>query len=265
MKLATLIVSLSGRWLAMLLFAVIAFGYCVAASVVVGDEPLKAMLVTGGCCHDYDTQKVIITEGLVSQLGAIEWTIHQYADKRDTRATIYDNPDWCKGFDLVVHNECFGAMTDAELVKRIVDGHRTHKVAAVFVHCSMHSYRESSAAEDWREFLGVTSTFHEGAKRPLDVIPTAEGKQLGITSHLNDKWTTPNGELYIIKKVWPETKVLAQAYSTEQKADQPVAWVREEAGVRVFGTTLGHHNETMRTDQWQQMVGNGTRWALHRE
>ncbi len=206
-----------------------------------------------------------MTEGLTQQLGPIEWTIHQYADQRDTRATIYDDPDWCKGFDFVVHNECFGAMKDSELVKRIIDGHRKHKVPAVFVHCSMHSYRESSAAEDWRGFLGVTSTFHEAAKRQLDVVPTAEGKQLGITSHLNDKWTTPNGELYIIKKVWPDTKVLAHAYSTEQKTDQPVAWVREEADVRVFGTTLGHHNETMRTEQWQQMVGKGTRWALKRE
>ncbi len=164
-----------------------------------------------------------------------------------------------------MHNECFGAMKDAELVKRIIAGHRQHQVPAVFVHCSMHSYRESSAAEDWRAFLGVTSTFHEAAKRPLDIVPTTEGKQMGITAHLNDSWTTPNGELYIIKKVWPGTTVLAHAYSTEQKADQPVTWVREENNLRVFGTTLGHHNETMRTEQWQQMVAKGTRWALHRE
>ncbi len=174
MKLVTLIIPSSGRWSTILLTTIAMVCFSLFGSVSSADEPLKAMLVTGGCCHDYDTQKVIVTEGLTQQLGTIEWTIHQYADQRDTRATIYDNPDWCKGFDFVVHNECFGAMKDAELVKRIIDGHRKYKVPAIFVHCSMHSYRESSAAEDWRGFLGVTSTFHESAKRPLDVVPTAE-------------------------------------------------------------------------------------------
>ncbi len=228
-------------------------------------KPLQAMLVTGGCCHDYDAQKVIITEGLSQHLGPIEWTIHQYAEPKDTRAAVYDNPDWAAGFDLVVHNECFGAMDDAALVNRIVAGHREYKVPAIFIHCSMHSYRTSAAADTWREFIGVTSTFHEGAKRPLTVVPTDVGKTSGLVKPLNDSWETPNGELYIILKVWPGTNVLATAYSTEKKADQPVFWQREEPGVRVFATTLGHHNETMRSEAWQDIVSAGTRWALGRE
>jgi hypothetical protein len=27
-------------------------------------EPLRALLITGGCCHDYEAQKKILTEGI---------------------------------------------------------------------------------------------------------------------------------------------------------------------------------------------------------
>ena len=29
-----------------------------------GKKPLKALMITGGCCHDYKTQKNIISEGI---------------------------------------------------------------------------------------------------------------------------------------------------------------------------------------------------------
>lgn len=262
----------SVRRLATTAFALLAALVMLTSAVVAAEpsdsppqKPLKAMLVTGGCCHDYDAQKVIVTEGLTQQLGPIQWTVHQYDDAKDTRATVYENLNWAEGFDFVVHNECFGAMNDGELVKRIIDGHRKFKVPALFIHCSMHSYRSSSAAEAWREFIGVTSTFHEKAKRPLTVVPTESGTNSNLVKALADSWQTPNGELYVITKVWPGTQVLATAYSTEQKADQPVIWLREEPGVRIFGTTLGHHNETVRSEPWQKIFVAGTRWALGRE
>jgi hypothetical protein len=228
-------------------------------------SPLKAMLVTGGCCHDYEAQKLIITEGLSQRLGEIQWTIHQYNDKKDTRATVYENPNWAEGFDFVVHNECFGDMKDPALIKNIVEGHKKSGAAAILIHCSMHSYRNSEAADSWRELIGVTSTFHEKAKRSLTVVPTKEGRESKLVAALGDGWNTPNGELYIIKQVWPGTTVLATAFSNEQDADQPIIWQREYSGVRIFGTTLGHHNETMRADAWQEVVAAGTRWAIGRE
>ncbi len=228
-------------------------------------KPIRAMLVTGGCCHDYDTQRKIVVEGFGKHLGPTEWTIHQYAEPKDTRATIYDDPQWAQGYDLIVHNECFGGMADPELVERIVQGHRKYSVPAIFIHCSMHSYRVSSAADSWRELIGVTSTFHEKGKRPLDVIPTPEGKASGLVAAIGDRWTTPNGELYVITDVWPGTTVLATAMSTEQKADQPVIWKRETGGLRVFATTLGHHNETMSHPTWLSVVAAGAAWALQRD
>lgn len=251
----------------------VALAFCLTSAVSAAESekadtaerPLRAMLVTGGCCHDYDTQQVILTEGLSQRLGPIEWTIHQYDEKKDTRAAVYDNADWADGFDFVVHNECFGDMKDAALIHNIVQGHKTSGAAAILVHCSMHSYRNSDAADAWRELIGVTSTSHEKAKRSLAVVPTAQGRKSNLLASIGDSWDTPNGELYIIKQLWPGTTVLATAYSDEVDGDQAVIWKREFQGVRVFGTTLGHHNETMRSEPWQALMAAGTRWAIGRE
>src|SRR6476661_9002719 len=64
-------------------------------------EPLKALLITGGCCHDYEAQKKILTEG-ISARANVTWTIiHEGAnDSRDTKFSIYNKPDWTKGFDV---------------------------------------------------------------------------------------------------------------------------------------------------------------------
>ena len=70
-------------------------------------RPLKALLVTGGCCHDYAAQKKILSEG-ISARANVEWTIVHEGDDREHRVSIYQNADWAKGYDVVVHNECFG-------------------------------------------------------------------------------------------------------------------------------------------------------------
>jgi type 1 glutamine amidotransferase len=35
--------------------------------------------------------------------------------------------------------------------------------------------------------------------------------------------------------------------------------------VRVFATTLGHHNEEVRSETWQAIVAAGTKWAIGKE
>ena len=74
---------------------------------------LKGLLITGGCCHDYEKQKVIITEGF-SQRFSIEWDIVHASSDRNTKVDVYNNKDWAKGYDLVVHNECYGARGHCE-------------------------------------------------------------------------------------------------------------------------------------------------------
>lgn len=223
---------------------------------------VRALLVTGGCCHDYENQKEIISQGLSKQVGNIEWTIVDYGDSRDTEADIYKQENWIDAFDIVVHNECFGGVVDGDFVDSIVQAHIDKKIPAIVVHCSMHSYRNAPTADSWRKLVGVTSRRHEKSKHSLNVIPTAEGTSDAIVSSIDDKWVTPNGELYIIENVWPGTKVLATVQSQETGNKEPVIWTNTYRGVRVFGTTLGHHNETMQDEHWQQVVAAGWRWTL---
>ncbi|MEZ6091056.1 MAG: ThuA domain-containing protein [Pirellulaceae bacterium] len=233
------------------------------SSVVIADDakPIRALLITGGCCHDYDAQINILKNGLGKHLD-IQWTVKQYDNQRETRADIYEKPEWANDFDVIVHNECFGGVTDGDFVKSIVAEHVRSGVPAIVIHCSMHSYRNSPMADQWRQLIGVTSRRHERGKRSLEVV--AQTPDNPILKSFPSPWKTPNGELYIIERSWPNTKVLATAYSTEEKADQPVVWTNEYKGVRVFGTTLGHHNETMQDDVWLQMTANGIAWATAR-
>src|SRR3954466_4969668 len=79
-------------------------------------KPLKVLMVTGGCCHDYENQKHILAEG-ISARANVEFTIvHEEgpegkADKSH-KISIYEKEDWANGYDVVLHNECFGAVTD---------------------------------------------------------------------------------------------------------------------------------------------------------
>ena len=84
---------------------------------------LKALLVTGGCCHDYKNQKVIITQG-ISQRANVTWKIvHEGGSSTSHKVSIYDKKGWEKDYDVVVHNECFAKMNDDKYFQNIVDAH----------------------------------------------------------------------------------------------------------------------------------------------
>lgn len=246
-------------------FTVLAICFSLFTAHAMADQSkpkVRALMVTGGCCHDYQNQKKIISDGLSKLVGNIEWTIVAYGDKREIKADVYKQSEWIKDFDVVIHNECFGAVEDGDFVQGIVDAHVKHKVPAIVIHCSMHSYRTAPTADSWRAMLGVTSRKHEKTKRKLTVLPTLAGKEHPITAAIGDSWETPNGELYIIEKVWPTANVLAQVHSDQTGKDEPVIWTNEYEGVRTFGMSLGHHNETMNDPTWQNILAAGWNWSL---
>ena len=125
-------------------------------------EPLKALLITGGCCHDYAKQKLIISQG-VSKRANVDWTIlHEGGAGRTHKFAIYQKKDWIKDYDVVVHNECFGAIGDKAFVEGIAAAHGNSGVPAVVLHCTMHSYRAADKITDeWRKLLGVTTVRHQ--------------------------------------------------------------------------------------------------------
>jgi len=223
---------------------------------------LKGLIVAGGCCHDYPRQKLIISEGL-SQRISIAWDIVHEGDENSKthRVSIYAKPNWSEGYDVVIHNECFGAIEDVAFVEGIVNEHKRSGAAAVFVHCAMHSYRVAET-DEWRKLIGVTSRRHEKAKRSLDVRNLAADNP--IMAGFPEVWKTPNGELYVIENIWPNCTPLAAAYSPETESDQPCIWINNYDHVRIFGTTLGHHNETMMADEWLDTVSRGVLWTVNK-
>ena len=81
---------------------------CPTRAVMADDppRPIRALLVLGGCCHDYAQQKDILTRG-ISARAHVEWTVAYDPDTTNGHKNpIYDNPDWAKGFDVIVHDEC---------------------------------------------------------------------------------------------------------------------------------------------------------------
>ncbi len=221
--------------------------------------PLKGLLITGGCCHDYENQKRIITEGM-SQRVNITWdVIHEGGSGKEHKVSVYSDPNWAKKYDIIFHNECFGGVTDDDFVKGIAAAHHDG-VPAVFVHCSLHSYRNAPVGADaWRELIGVTSRSHE-KKRGVKAVRL--NKQHPVMKGFPEDWQTPNGELYKIERLWPNCIPLAKAYGEDSKKDHTVIWLNTFGRARVFGTSLGHHNETMNNDVWLNVVARGLLWSV---
>ncbi len=219
---------------------------------------LKGLLITGGCCHDYENQKLIITKG-ISQRASIAWDIvHEGGTARAHQVSVYKKTDWAKGYDVIVHNECFGGVKDDDFVRGITAAHHAG-VAAVFIHCSLHSYRTAPiAAESWRELIGVTSRSHEKHRAVLVKNLNAEHP---VMQGFPKEWKSPNGELYKIEKVWPNCTPLAQAYGKDTKKDHTIIWTNKFGNARVFGTSLGHHNSTMNNEIWLGLVSRGLLWS----
>ncbi len=74
-------------------------------------------------------------------------------------------------------------------------------------------------------------------------------------------WQNPAGELYWIEKVWPSAHPLATSKNQEKGNDEVCVWTNEYQKARVFGTTLGHHNETVSDPKYLELLTNGVLWA----
>jgi type 1 glutamine amidotransferase len=228
-------------------------------------KPIHALLVCGGCCHDYEHQKVILSEGIKARAN-VEFTIvHEGIptkedDARKYRVSIYEKPDWWKGYDIVIHDECFGFVTDNAFVENIAAAHKAG-IPAVMLHCSSHSYRMATGTEEWHKLVGITSHSHE-TKHDLDVqVMQADHP---VMKGFPATWHDPQDELYKNEKVWDTTTPLAQAYGQDTKQNHVCIWVNTYDKARVFTTTLGHSNETVSSPVYLDLVTRGLLWASNK-
>ncbi len=231
-------------------------------------KPLRVLLVLGGCCHDYDAQKDILTKG-ISKRARVEFVVAYDADTTTRHLNpVYNNPDWAKGFDAVIHDECSSDVKDLAIIERILAPHR-NGLPAVVLHCGMHSYRSEGwpkTVTPWFEFTGLQTTAH-AAQEPIAISFLASDSPI---THGMTNWTTIREELYnnIVGKLLDTATPLARGRQTTRDrkrrattSDYVVVWTNNYHGSKVFATTLGHNNETVSDPRYLDLVTRGLLWS----
>jgi type 1 glutamine amidotransferase len=242
-----------------------------AVSRAADDKPIKALFICGGCCHDYLHQKDIITKG-VSARANVEWTIaYDPSTAQDHLNPVYANPDWYKGFDVIVHDECTSQIKDLNIINGTILKPHKDGLPAVMLHCAMHSFRSEGWPKEitpWYELTGVRSTGHR-AQQPIAL--SFVDKENPITKGM-ENWTTIKEELYnnefgLLDTVHPLARG-KQDYTDkktkkEQHFDDVVVWTNLYNGkAKVFGTTIGHNNETCNDPRYLDLVTRGLLWSV---
>ncbi|MSU24695.1 MAG: hypothetical protein EXS32_12845 [Opitutus sp.] len=247
---------------------------CAAAA----PKPLKILLITGGCCHDYAAQKDLLKQGLEARANVV--VDHQHTADKTTRPALpaHTNPAYAQGYDLVIHDECAADIADPEMVKNVLAPHLAG-LPGVNLHCAMHSYRVAkdfarplepgSAGALWFDYLGLQSSRH-GPKEPIAISFAVTGSP--ITKGF-ENWLTGNEELYNNvqdPKVFAGHHSLASGKQTVKTKDgkssdqeSVVVWTNTYGPKqsRVFSTTIGHMNETVSDARYLELVTRGVLWA----
>jgi hypothetical protein len=252
--------------------AAILIGASVAPAAEKTPAPLRALLIAGGCCHDYAAQIHLLKKGLEDRANVVVDFVFNADTSTAPPLDIYGNPAYADGYDVVIHDECSSDVKYIDVVEGVLAPHRAG-LPAVNLHCAMHSYRiapdvkqplaPGSPESFWFDFLGVQSAGH-GKQLPIAIeITDAEHPVMkGLSG-----WTTINEELYNNIAVREGTKVLASG--SQEPNDRPgfteaaVVWTSEYGGkkARVFSTTIGHNNDTVADARYLDLVTRGLLWA----
>ncbi|MES2925080.1 MAG: ThuA domain-containing protein [Verrucomicrobiota bacterium] len=251
------------------LLPVIAAAMTVSASAAPVVKPLKALLVLGGCCHDYKTQKDILEAGIESRANITVDVCYSADTNTKPALTCYEKDNWADGYDVIIHDECAADTKDLTMVKRILEPH-LKGLPGVNLHCAMHSYRTAadigkpvkSGTNDslWFDYLGLQSSGH-GPQKPIEIsyLPAASPITAGF-----ENWTTVNEELYNNISIHDSAKPLAKGKQGD--SEKVVVWTNEYGNkkTRVFSTTLGHNNETVSDSRYLDLVTRGLLWSCNK-
>jgi type 1 glutamine amidotransferase len=248
----------------MIRIAFILVAFSITSAAAEPPRPLRALLIAGGCCHEYGKQKDVLKQGLEARAHVQVEVIYSPDTSTKARFDLYDNPDWGKGYDVIIHDECSSDVKEPAYVKNILNAHKT--VPAVNLHCAMHSYR--TGTDEWFKFVGIQSTGH-GPQEPIAInfVDTAHPVTKGLTN-----WTTIREELYNNVKQFETAKPLArgkqivkQRDGSTKEVEYVVAWANDYGSTRVFSTTLGHNTATVADDRYLELVIRGLLWAAGKE
>ena len=256
-----------------------ALGLALAAAMPADAQnttPIKVLIVSGGCCHNYAVQRQILETGLKARINA-DVTQVFYDPKPGEKATrpalpIYGNPRYADGYDVVVHNECAADEDNPAVVENVLAPHRAG-TPGVNLHCAMHSYRTGdwklpaqagASNAKWFEYTGIQSTGH-GPQSPVYLAAAPGGHPIaqGFVP-----FATGNEELYNNLTSFGVTPILT---GTQPEAKNPaerdftynVAWTHRYGPrqAKVFSMTLAHNEAGMADSRYLDLLARGVLWA----
>ncbi|NBV86620.1 MAG: hypothetical protein EBS01_10255 [Verrucomicrobia bacterium] len=185
-------------------------------------KPLRILLLTGGCCHDYDQQKDILKQGIEKRLRAEVTQIHSSDKSTKPPLAIHGNPDYAPAKTGTPHGwwfEYLGLQSSAHGPKEPIRISHLDPADAL-----------SKNLPDW-------TTVNEELYNNVQVFDSARAV-------LRGKQTVKAKD------------------GTEKEVESVVAWTNLYKGkTRVFSTTIGHVNETVADDRYLDFVARGILWA----
>lgn len=225
------------------------------------EEPVRALFVTGGGWHDYAGQVPIIKKAMQEAVPHIEITVAKVegAGGDHNRHPVFKDENWSDGYDVVVYNKCNAPRyADDDWIEGIVRPHR-EGLPAVLIHGTLHNFwPDEERTGQWVAFCGITSRNHE---RHAPVTVTLTEQDHPILEGLPESWTYEPGELYRVHGMEDGVESLATGVSSDGE-EHTIIWTHKFGEGRVFGTTIGHANVTMESDEFQTLLRQGLQWAL---
>ena len=211
-----------------------------AFAVHASAETLRGLILTSpGVYHDYSYQSPAIAQAIADRIN-IQFDISLQELQR------WKSTDFSAGYDVLVYNVCMADNRDADLIANLRRQSAQLNVPALVLHCTMHSFRETDL---WWPFYGLKTTAHE-ALRPL---PQDRAREHPVLAGIPEDWVVADDELYI-NLSFTATPVLTTM--GEDGVPHVTTWLAVEGNAPVFGTTLGHSNETIEDPIFQQLLAN---------
>ena len=201
---------------------------------------LRALILTSpGVYHNYEQQTQDIGRGIVERAN-VRFDV-SLAEPDRWRTT-----DFSLGYDVLIYNICMANNQDAALIANMRRQTEELGVPAVFIHCTMHSFRETDL---WWPLLGLQSKAHE----PLGPLRQIQDGTHPILTGIPEDWVLPEDELYINLDFIGQRLLSTVGEDGEAHT---TAWIAYHGLTPVFGTTLGHSEETLKNTAFHQLLAN---------